>query len=100
MDGMQSEQQSLVLQVVPPRSASNRDIAALETVMQGLTLGVRHPVALEIARTAKGRQFMLRATSPSALQHLTAQILARYPQATIHPLPADPLNTNPAQAIT
>ncbi len=100
MNGMNLEQQRLALQVIPPRSASNRDIAALETVMQGLTLGVRHPVALEIARTAKGRQFMLRATSPSALQHLTAQIQARYPQATIQPLPEDPLNIKPDEAIT
>ncbi len=97
---MQSEQHSLVLQVVPPRSASNRDIAALETVMQGLALGVRHPVALEIARTAKGRQFLLRATSPAALEHLAAQIQARYPQATIQPLSEDPLNVKPGEAIT
>src|SRR5205809_2072721 len=73
MDGMNVEQQSLVLQVVPPRSASNRDIAALETVMHGLALDVRHPVALEIARTTRGRQFLLRATSPAALEHLAAQ---------------------------
>jgi hypothetical protein len=77
MDGMYLEQQRLVLQVVPPRSASNRDLAALETVMQGLALGVRHPVALEIARTTRGRHFLLRATSPAALEHLAAQIQAR-----------------------
>src|SRR5712692_9866711 len=100
MDGMHSEQQRLALQVVPPRSASNRDIAALETVMQGLALGVRQPVALEIARTTRGRQFLLRATSPAALEHLAAQIQARYPQATIQPLSEDPLNIKPGEAIT
>jgi hypothetical protein len=100
MDGMHLEQQRLVLQVVPPRSASTRDIAALETVMQGLALGVRHPVALELARTTLGRQFLLRATSSAALQHLTAQIQARYPQATIQPLTEDPLNIKPDEAIT
>ncbi len=97
---MNVEQQSLVLQVVPPRSASNRDIAALETVMQGLALDVRHPVALEMARTTRGRQFLLRATSPAALEHLAAQVQARYPQATIQPLSEDPLNIKPDEALT
>src|SRR5712692_4599771 len=99
MECMNIEQQRLALQVIPPRSASNRDIAALETVMQGLALGVRQPVALEIARTTRGRQFLLRATSPAALEHLAAQIQARYPQATIQPLPEDPLNIKPDEAI-
>src|SRR6266852_2417658 len=73
-DQMHSEQQPpLVLQVVPPRNASTRDIAALETVMQGLALSSRHPVALEIASTAQGCQFLLRATSPASLEHLATQ---------------------------
>jgi hypothetical protein len=95
-----AEQQSLVLQVVPPRSASNRDIAALETVMQGLALGARHPVALEIARTVSGRQFLLRATSPAALEHLAAQVQARYPQAIIQPFTDDPLIPGPEETVT
>ena len=82
---------SLVLQVVPPRTASSRDMAALETVMQGLALDTRHPVALEIARTESGRQFLVRATSRAALEHLAAQIQARYPQAIIQPVSDDPL---------
>ncbi len=96
---MRVEQQPLVLQVVPPRSASDRDIAALETVMQGLALDDRHPIALEIARTAQGRQFLLRATSEASLEHLAAQIQARYPQASIHPLSEDPLTLKPGEAI-
>src|SRR6266705_7124013 len=100
MDGMNLNQQRLALQVIPPRSASNRDIAALETVMQGLALGVRHPVALEIARTVRGRQFLLRATSPAALEHLTAQVQARYPQATIQRLTDDPLILGPEETVT
>ncbi len=97
---MNLDQQRLVLQVIPPRSASNRDIAALETVMQGLTLGVRHPVALEIARTVRGRQFLLRATSPAALEHLAAQIQARYPQARVQPFTDDPLILGPEETVT
>ena len=81
-----AQEPCLVLQVVPPRTASSRDMAALETVMQGLALDTRHPVALEIARTENGRQFLLRATSRAALEHLAAQIQARYPQAIIQPL--------------
>ena len=90
----------LVLQVVPPRTASSRDIAALETVMQGLALDTRHPVALEIARTESGRQFLLRATSRAALEHLAAQIQARYPQANIQPLAHDPLILKPGEIVT
>ena len=88
-----AQEPCLVLQVVPPRTASSRDMAALETVMQGLALDTRHPVALEIARTESGRQFLVRATSRAALEHLAAQIQARYPQASIQPLhrrPAHP----------
>src|SRR5258707_11563838 len=90
----QLQHQTLALQVIPPRSASSRDIAALETAMQGLALDDLHPVAVEIARTAKGRMFLLRATSPSALEHLASQVQARYPQATIMPLATeeDPLH--------
>ena len=96
-----SRQEScLVLQVVPPRTASSRDMAALETVMQGLALDDRHPVALEIARTGNGRQFLLRATSHAALAHLAAQIQARYPQANIQPPADDPLMLRPGEIVT
>src|SRR5947209_2722425 len=96
------DQHMLALQVIPPRSASTRDIAALETAMQGLALDDRHPVAVEIARTAKGRMFLLRATSPSALEHLSSQVQARYPQATIMPLleDEDPLQVGLQETVT
>src|SRR5436189_6001272 len=94
-----SHEQCLVLQVVPPRTASSRDMAALETVMQGLALDTHHPVALEIARTESGRQFLVRATSRVALEHLAAQIQARYPQPRIQPLTDDPLILRPAENV-
>jgi hypothetical protein len=75
-------------------------MAALETVMQGLALDARHPVALEIARTESGRQFLLRATSRVALEHLAAQIQARYPQASIQPLACDPLDLKPGETAS
>src|SRR5579864_4360757 len=90
----------LVVQVVPPRTASSRDIAALETVMQGLVLDSRHPVALEIARTENGRQFLLRATTRAALEHLADQIQARYPQANIEPLADDPLDLRAGETVS
>jgi hypothetical protein len=90
----------LVLQVVPPRTASSRDMAALETVMQGLVLDTHHPVALEIARTESGRQFLLRATSHVALEHLAAQIQARYPQAIIKSPTCDPLILKPGEIVS
>ncbi len=95
-----SHGQCLVLQVVPPRTASSRDMAALETVMQGLALDRHHPVALEMARTESGRQFFVRATSPAALEHLASQIQARYPQASILPLTDDPLVLKPGETVT
>jgi len=94
------EEPCLVLQVVPPRANSSRDMAALETVMQGLALDKRHPVALEIARTESGRQFLLRATSRAALEHLAAQIQARYPQAMIQSPACDPLMLKPGDIVT
>jgi hypothetical protein len=75
-------------------------MAALESVMQGLALDTRHPVALEIARTESGRIFLLRATSHSALEHLAAQIQARYPQASIQPPACDPLIFKPGEIVT
>jgi hypothetical protein len=95
-----AQEPCLVLQVVPPRTASSRDMVALETVMQGLTLDTRHPVALEIARTESGRQFLLRATSRAALEHLAAQIQARYPQASIQPPACDPLDFKPGETVS
>src|SRR5438046_3463073 len=94
-----SQEQCLVMQVVPPRTASSRDMAALETVMQGLALDTHQPVALEIARTESGRQFLVRATSRAALEHLAAQIQARYPQASIKPVSDDPLMLKPGEMV-
>jgi hypothetical protein len=95
-----TQEPCLVLQVVPPRANSSRDMAALETVMQGLALDTHHPVALEIARTESGRQFLLRATSRAALEHLAAQIQARYPQAMIQSPVCDPLVLKPGESVT
>ncbi len=82
---------TLAVQVIPPPRASHRDIQALETAAQSLALDSRHPVALEIARTPQGREFLLRATSRVALEHLADQIQARYPQASMLPVACDPL---------
>jgi hypothetical protein len=95
-----AQEPCLVLQVVPPRANSSRDMAALETVMQGLALDSSHPVALEIARTESGREFLLRATSRAALEHLAAQIQARYPQASIQPPAYDPLTLKAGEIVT
>src|SRR5260370_12213740 len=81
-----TEEPLLAVQVIPPPRASHRDRSALETTAQSLVLDSEHPVALEIARTQQGRQFLLRATSRVALEHVANQIQARYPQATIVPL--------------
>ena len=95
-----SQEQCLVLQVVPPRTASSRDMAALETVMQGLVLDTHHPVTLEIARTESGRQFLVRATTCAALEHLADQIQARYPQATLQQVADDPLVLRTGETVS
>ena len=82
---------ALLARISVPRTGSTRDITALETAMQGLTLDGHHPIALEIAGTATSRVWVLRATTPTALQHLVAQMQARYPQAEIDALEDDPL---------
>src|SRR5438105_1015827 len=92
--------QSCALQVQVPRNTSTRDITALETAMQSLTLDAEHPVALELAATATTRQFLLRATTPVALTHLAAQIRARYPQAAMQALAHDPLTLHPGETIS
>src|SRR6266487_629324 len=69
--------------VVVPRASSTRDIIVLETVMQGLALDKRHPVALELAATSSSRRFLLRATTAMSLKHLVDQVQARYPQAIV-----------------
>ncbi|HET8851876.1 MAG TPA: hypothetical protein VFN02_05065, partial [Ktedonobacteraceae bacterium] len=92
---------SLVLQVIPPRTAV-RDLPALETAMQALALDARHPIALEIAGSATARLFLLRATSRPALEHLADQLYARYPQAKLVPLAPeqDPLHLYTNEAIS
>jgi hypothetical protein len=92
---------SLVCQVIPPRTAV-RDLPALETAMQALALDTRHPIALEIAGSATARLFLIRATSRPALEHLSTQLYAHYPQATLLPLSAeqDPLRLCDDEAIS
>src|SRR3954471_6124503 len=94
-----AQRQACVCQVQVPRTASTRDITALETAMHGLALDAEHPVALELAATATTRHFLLRATTSVALHHLAAQIRARYPQAETPPLAVDPLQLQPGETV-
>jgi hypothetical protein len=77
---------SYLASVLVPRTASTRDITALETAMQGVAPDAKHPVALELAATASSRQFLLRATSAMSQKHLCDQVQARYPQALMRQL--------------
>jgi hypothetical protein len=92
----------LLSSIIVPRANSTREIATLETAMQGLALDARHPVALELAASATSRQFLVRATSEMAQRHLADQVQARYPQATIQPVTAgdDPLVMRNAEAVS
>ncbi|HVA89917.1 MAG TPA: hypothetical protein VNL71_08730, partial [Chloroflexota bacterium] len=57
--------------------------------MQGLPLDERHPVALELAGTPREQMWIVRATTPDALDHARRQIRARYPQVAFLPLSKD-----------
>ena len=101
--GSQTEQPcSLAARVIPPRTASRREMAALETTMANLALDDRHPVALELVGDATGVQFVIRANVEEALAHLIAQIRALYPQAEIVPLDQedDSLRQEQHEAVT
>ncbi len=74
------------VRVIPPRTASRRDTAAVQTTMANLALDEQHPVALELVGSASGPAFVVRATTKEALLHLCDQIRACYPQAGIHAL--------------
>ncbi|HEV2236351.1 MAG TPA: hypothetical protein VGR57_06775, partial [Ktedonobacterales bacterium] len=89
--------------MILPRAAS-RDLTAIETAMQGLTLGgrsARQPIALELVATAHWRGFVIRANSPAALAHLAEQVCARYPQAQFQPLEQaeDPWHVAPDEDV-
>lgn len=76
---------SLAVKVVTPRN-STLEMAALEAAMRGLVLDEKHPVALELAGTAAEQMWIIRATTPEALNHACRQLRARYPQIEFLPL--------------
>ena len=56
-----SQQVSWVYEVIPPRTTSTRDPAALETLMQSLVLDRESSIALEVAGSSQIRRFVVRA---------------------------------------
>lgn len=91
---------ALLLHVRPSRVAGERDLPALETVMQGVALDERSPIALELAATPTTRQFLLRADQQVAIRHMAQQIQGRYPQVRIQPADSDPLTLAPGEACS
>jgi hypothetical protein len=74
-------QESLACKVITHVSIE-REMEALETLMQGLALSdkQRDLVALEIAGTPTELMWIIRSASEQALDHAKRQISARYPQ--------------------
>lgn len=99
---MKAAQPSRALWIIPPRSAATEAPAVLRTAMQSMVLNDEHPVALEIAGTAQGRQLLVRATSREALEHAAQQLHGRYPQADIRLLEPDedPLRVDPGETVS
>ncbi len=92
----------LAIRVVPPAHRSQQRLIQMETAMQALVLDARHPIALEITGTAQGRSFLVRATTPASLEHVVAQLQARYPQAGVLPLPSheDPFTLRSGETVS
>ena len=95
-------QRPLACMIVAPRSIDDDQHVVLASAISGLALDRRHPVALEIAGTPMTKQFLLRATTPEALDHAIAQLRARYPQANVTYLQAgeDPFRRSPDEAVS
>src|SRR5260370_1330654 len=77
---------SLALRVIPPHARDARDPVLMATAMHALVLSERHPVALETAGPPTRRMLIVRPTSQASLEHVAAQLRARYPQADLVPL--------------
>jgi flagellar biogenesis protein FliO len=92
----------LAARIIPPRTASRREIAALEAVMANLALDDRYPVALELVGDAHGVSLLVRAATTPALAHLMSQVQAIYPQARIDLLEGDrdPLRLTAGEAYS
>lgn len=90
-----------VVQVLP-LSQPHRAPAALEQAMHTLALDARHPVALELTGAASRKRLLVRATTPEALAHAEAQLLAHAPQAGLRPLvpDEDPLRLNEGEVAS
>ena len=91
----------LALQIIPPMQA-DQNLVALEAAMQSLVLDSQHPVALELAGTASRRSFIVRATTPSALDHVEAVLRSQYAQMEVRPLreDEDPLRLEAHEAVS
>jgi hypothetical protein len=90
----------VAMQVIPPTSAPPPDEEQLLSLMHTLVLDARHPVALEIAGTARRRCLVVRATTENALEQVRRQLLACYPQARCVPLADDPLRLHTEETVS
>jgi hypothetical protein len=75
--------------VITPRT-NEASLTSAENFLAAIALA--EPFALEIAADHRARRFLLRAATPTMLQHLQGQLGATYPQAGLRPIrpPADP----------
>jgi hypothetical protein len=97
--GRDGEVVGVAMQVIPPTSAPPPDEEQLLSLMHTLVLDARHPVALEIAGTARRRCLLVRATTEIALEQVRRQLLACYPQARCMPLVDDPLHLHVGETV-
>src|SRR5262245_25836099 len=75
-----------LFEVVTPRTNAS-SLTSAENLLA--TVSVREPFALEIAADHQARRFLVRTTTESMREHLTGQLGAAYPQATLREVSSD-----------
>src|SRR5258708_10892526 len=94
------------LLIIPPPQSDEDLISTMEVTMRSLVLDARHPIALELAGTGNRLpskpNFIIRATTQAALDHVEALLRAEYPQIGIQPLREedDPFRLDPDEAVS
>ena len=90
------------MQIIPPRQEDRDFIASMEITLRSMVLDTRHPIALELAGSAKKASFLIRATTQTALDHIEALLRTEYPRIGIRYLREedDPFHLDSHEAVS
>ncbi len=90
------------MQIIPPRQEGRDFIASMEIILRSMVLDTQHPIALELAGSAKKASFLIRATTQTALDHVEALLRTEYPRIGIRYLREedDPFHLDSHEAVS